>query len=145
MTWDLPLPQVISKFFLDSNVIDIFNQACQFDLQLEKHWITYDGFFSPCNYLVWDCCYGLLERLLLPSSNKPLVDRVRDWGVCQTFGSLHNTYAYNHGSEERTLTIMEKRLQWRWTDINRRRYIRLRSTHHQARSNWLRCSSPWSL
>ena len=45
MTRDIPRPQVISKYFTDSNVIDVFNQARQFDLRLEKFWVTDDGFF----------------------------------------------------------------------------------------------------
>ena len=37
MTRDVPRPHVISKYFADSNVIDVFNQAHQFYLRLEKH------------------------------------------------------------------------------------------------------------
>ena len=45
MTRDVAHPQVISKYFANSNVIDVFNQARQFDLRLEKHWVTEDGYF----------------------------------------------------------------------------------------------------
>ena len=38
-------PDVISTFFGDSNTIDKHNQARQFDLALEKTWLTQDPYF----------------------------------------------------------------------------------------------------
>ncbi len=35
----------ISKFFLDSNIINKLNQSPQFDLALEKTWLTQDPSF----------------------------------------------------------------------------------------------------
>merc|ERR1739836_106886 len=41
----VPRPEIISKYFKQSNVIDVHNQSQQFDLKLEKHWLTHFGFF----------------------------------------------------------------------------------------------------
>ena len=36
---------VMSKFFQTSNCIDAHNQSWQYDLVLEKHWVTFDLYF----------------------------------------------------------------------------------------------------
>ena len=41
----VPRPSVCADYFLQCNVIDNINQSRQFDLRLEKHWITNNGFF----------------------------------------------------------------------------------------------------
>ena len=41
-------PDAISKFFNDSNVVDKHNQSRQFDLALEKKWVTH----NPCFHLI---------------------------------------------------------------------------------------------
>ena len=38
-------PQVIDEFFNDSNSIDSNNQLRQFELALEKKWVTQDPYF----------------------------------------------------------------------------------------------------
>jgi len=38
-------PKVLSTYFKHSNVVDLHNQARQFDLALEKKWITQNGYF----------------------------------------------------------------------------------------------------
>jgi len=38
-------PDVMSKFFQKSNCIDAHNQSWQYDLVLEKHWVTFDLYF----------------------------------------------------------------------------------------------------
>jgi hypothetical protein len=40
----VPRPDVISKYFNDSNVIATHNQSRQFELALEKRWVTHDCF-----------------------------------------------------------------------------------------------------
>jgi hypothetical protein len=42
---DIPRPEVCSKYFNFSNSIDVHNQSRQFDLKLEKHWLTNNGYF----------------------------------------------------------------------------------------------------
>jgi hypothetical protein len=41
----VPRPDVISKYFNDSNVVDSHNQSRQFGLALEKQWVTQDCYF----------------------------------------------------------------------------------------------------
>ena len=38
-------PRVISNFFKHSNVVDVHNQARQFELALEKKWVTHEAYF----------------------------------------------------------------------------------------------------
>ena len=41
----VPRPEVCSKYYIHSNKIDVHNQCRQFELRLEKHWVTHCGFF----------------------------------------------------------------------------------------------------
>jgi len=45
-------PKVISDFFADSNKIDSHNQARQFELGLEKSWVTQDPYFRLATTLL---------------------------------------------------------------------------------------------
>jgi hypothetical protein len=45
-------PKVISDFFADSNKIDSHNQARQFELGLEKSWVTHDPYFRLATTLL---------------------------------------------------------------------------------------------
>jgi len=38
-------PEIVSEFFMDSNIIDSFNHMRQFELAMEKKWYTHDGYF----------------------------------------------------------------------------------------------------
>jgi hypothetical protein len=53
-------PDIIAKYFKDCNVIDVHNQNRQFNLKLEKHWLTKCGFFRIATTLfgmtVTDAC-----------------------------------------------------------------------------------------
>jgi hypothetical protein len=44
-TRDVPRPDVVAKYYEGCNVIDVHNQSRQYNLRLEKHWVTEDGFF----------------------------------------------------------------------------------------------------
>ena len=48
-------PDAVSKFFRDSNIVDKHNQSRQFDLALEKKWVTNNPYF---------CLIPLLLELL---------------------------------------------------------------------------------
>ena len=52
-------PEIVSKYFTKSNSIDVHNQSRQFDLKLEKCWLTHCGFFriitSAFGICVTDC------------------------------------------------------------------------------------------
>lgn len=41
----VPRPDIISRYFAASNVVDKHNQARQFELALEKHWVTTNCWF----------------------------------------------------------------------------------------------------
>jgi hypothetical protein len=45
-------PDIVSKFFLDSNTIDKHNQSRQYDLALEKTWLTQDPYFHLATTLL---------------------------------------------------------------------------------------------
>jgi hypothetical protein len=48
----VPRPDVISKYFNDSNVIDSHNQARQGELKLEKRWVVHDGWTRIATTLI---------------------------------------------------------------------------------------------
>ena len=60
MTGDIPRPQVISKYFSESDIIHIFNQGRQFDLCLKKHGVTDDGYFRLVMTFISNSCDRLL-------------------------------------------------------------------------------------
>ena len=45
-------PDIISNFFEDSNSIDKHNQSRQFDIALEKTWLTQDPYFRLATTLI---------------------------------------------------------------------------------------------
>jgi hypothetical protein len=45
-------PDVISRFFKDSNIIDMHNQVRQDELGLEKSWVSTDGYFRNATTLI---------------------------------------------------------------------------------------------
>ena len=49
---DVDRPDVISRFFQESNCVDKHNQARQFELALEKKWLTDDAYFRLFTTLV---------------------------------------------------------------------------------------------
>ena len=109
MTRDIPRPEVILKYFLNSNVIDVFNQARQFDLHLEKHWVTEDGFFCLITTLfgivVTDC--WKVYSYHLPTNHRHKGLEIEEFARLLTRDLLQNTYPNDRASEERALTIME--------------------------------------
>ena len=64
---NIPRPELASKYFTDSNVIDVINQSRQHDLKLEKHWVTQDGYFRLATTLfglcITDCWNGYKYHL----------------------------------------------------------------------------------
>ena len=49
---DVDRPDVVSRFFQESNCVDKQNQARQFELALEKKWITDDAYLRLFRTLV---------------------------------------------------------------------------------------------
>ena len=108
-TREVPRPDVISKYFGQSNVVDVFNQSRQFDLKLEKHWVTEDGFFRLVTTLfgivVTDCwkayCWHLPQQHR--HADLELIEFVR----LLAKDLLNNSFSSDHGSVARALTIMD--------------------------------------
>ena len=48
----VPRPAVISDYFSSSNMIDLHNQSRQFDLGLERKWVTQDGWFRIATSII---------------------------------------------------------------------------------------------
>ena len=99
------VPQVISKYFTDSNVIDVFNQACQFDLRLEKHWVTDDGFFrlimTLFGIVVTDCWKGYSFHL--PTNHRHKGLEIEEFTRLLARDLLENTFPNDRVSEELAL------------------------------------------
>jgi hypothetical protein len=51
----VPRPEIASKYFMESNTIDLFNQSRQAHLKLEKQWVTEDGYFRLVTTLFGTC------------------------------------------------------------------------------------------
>jgi len=64
---DVPRPEICAKYFEHSNCIDVHNQSRQFDLRLEKFWITECGYFRNLTTVfgicVVDCWKGYMHHL----------------------------------------------------------------------------------
>jgi len=82
LTRKISRPHVCDIYFKNSNVIDVLNQSRQFDLALEKHWITQCGFFRVVTTLfgvtVVDAWRGYMWHLGTNHRHKkiPLMDFV---------------------------------------------------------------------
>jgi len=63
----VPRPDIIAKYFQHSNVVDVGNQSRQFDLKLEKMWVTECGFFRNITTIIaitiTDCWKGYKHHL----------------------------------------------------------------------------------
>jgi hypothetical protein len=89
----VPRPSVISKYFNDSNVIDSHNHARQYELALEKRWVTHDCFFRVASTLigmtVTDAWRAYKHAMPLKRSDitiKEFADRL-------AYDCIHNTYS----------------------------------------------------
>jgi Transposase IS4 len=54
-TREVPRPDVVAKYYEGCNIIDVHNQSRQYNLRLEKHWVTEDGFFRLMTTIVGIC------------------------------------------------------------------------------------------
>jgi hypothetical protein len=70
---NVPRPDVISKYFNDSNVIDSHNQARQSSLKLEKRWIVQNGYTRLATTLigmtVTDCWRAYKHAMFCTNNN----------------------------------------------------------------------------
>jgi hypothetical protein len=77
---NVPRPDVISKYFNRSNVIDTHNQARQYELALEKRWIVESGYFRIATTIlgmtVIDCWRAYKHAMDKEITVKEFADRM---------------------------------------------------------------------
>ena len=93
-------PQVVSTYFEFSNQTDLHNQSRQFDLALEKRWVTQDGFF----------------RLFITMLGMTVVDC---WKVMKSKQKL-----------KKGILCWSLRIVWLWSSAGRRKNWRVRSAQY---------------
>ena len=92
-------PAVISEYFKDSNVIDSHNQARQYELALEKRWITKDCYFRVNTTLlgmtVTDCWRAYKQGMPAKKNKKTEGDTItiKDFADRMAYDCIHNTYS----------------------------------------------------
>lgn len=91
---DVPRPDVVAKYFKNSNVIDVHNQSRQFDLRLEKHWVTENGYFrlvtTMFGIVVTDCWRAY--RFHLHSNHRHKGMEVQEFAKILAKDMLDNKY-----------------------------------------------------
>ena len=86
-------PQVISNYFKRSNAIDSHNHVCQFELKLEKYWVTANCWFRIFTTIlgmpVTDCWKGLNYGTRTSNSTKSSICEFADM---LAYELLYNSY-----------------------------------------------------
>ena len=97
-------PQIVSKYFLKSNSIDLHNQSRQCDLRLEKCWISHCGFFRILTTIfgicVTDCWHAYKYHCAHSSTYHHHGIRIVD------FAGILAKDCLNNPSEENPLAIL---------------------------------------
>lgn len=85
-------PEIIAKYFEHCNVIDAHNQSRQFDLKLEKHWVTNCGFFRIVTSIFGMCVTDAWKALKL--HERPSQDdlTIRDFTSMLAKDCLNNDF-----------------------------------------------------
>jgi hypothetical protein len=103
---DIPRPEICSKYFTKSNIVDVNNQSRQYDLALEKHWVTKTGWFRLVTSLfgigVVDCWNGYTFHIGDNHRHKHI--KLLEWVDIAAFDCLHNTFS-DVPESERAITI----------------------------------------
>ena len=84
-------PEVVSKFFEDSNVIDSHNHVRQFELAFEKKWLTKDPFFRLTTILIGTCvmdAWRLASAHKLINNRKQIMDDDKKMTIKKSLESL---------------------------------------------------------
>ena len=88
-------PHVAYLYFSSSNAINVLNQSRQFELCLEKHWVTQDGFFRIVTTLfgvtVVDCWVAYRWHLHHNHRHKNI--SLIDYVNMATYDLIHNPYS----------------------------------------------------
>jgi hypothetical protein len=94
----VPRPDVISKYFNASNVIDSHNQSRQFELALEKRWITHDCWFRLDTTLiamtVTDCWRAFKHAMPLKKDKEITI---KDFSDRMAYDCIYNCYSDSIG------------------------------------------------
>lgn len=94
MTRDVNRPHCISDFFAAANIIDSHNQGRQFELALEKHWITQDCWFrldtTFIGMVVVDCWKALRYHLCSHAQGSLIV---KEFAEQLAIELIHNPFA----------------------------------------------------
>jgi hypothetical protein len=96
----VPRPDIISKYFNDSNVIDSHNQSRQFELALEKRWVTQDCFFrvdtTVIGMVVTDSWRAYKHALPTPAKKKELT--IKEFAGRLAYDCINNCHSDTIGS-----------------------------------------------
>lgn len=107
LTQRVPRPEIVSKYYSRSNIIDKGNQARQSTLKLEKHWITTDGFFRLITTLfgicVTDCWRAYTHHISCNHRHKAC--NVLLYAAMLAKDCLYNDFS-NVASNDQDLVIM---------------------------------------
>jgi hypothetical protein len=90
----VPRPDIISKYFKDSNVIDSHNQARQGELKLEKRWVTQDCWFRINTTLIAMTvtdCWRAFKHALTEKKHKEL--SIKGFADRMTYDCIYNSYS----------------------------------------------------
>jgi hypothetical protein len=90
----VPRPDVISKYFADSNVIDSHNQAQQSVLELEKHWITQSGWFRLSTTLIGMTitdCWRASKHAMPNKKDKEIP--IKEFNDRMSYDCIHNCHS----------------------------------------------------
>ena len=106
-------PEIVAKYFTKSNSIDVHNQSRQFDLRLEKCWLTHCGFFRIITTIFGICvtdCWNAYRYHI--DHRNPHKDR----GICKFAAivakdCLNNSFSKDPPSNVASLSIGVSRKQ----------------------------------
>jgi hypothetical protein len=90
----VPRPDVISKYFNDSNVIDSHNQARQGVLQLEKCWVTQHAWFRLVTTLIGMTvtdCWRAYKHAMPNKKDKEMP--IKDFADCIAYDCINNCHS----------------------------------------------------
>jgi hypothetical protein len=110
LTRNIPRPEIISKYYTSSNVIDKGNQSRQSHLRLEKHWVTEDGFFRLITTLfgicITDCWLGYKHHLHPNHHHKKTEIEIVSFASILAKDCLYNSYSSDY-CEDQDLVLMD--------------------------------------
>jgi hypothetical protein len=90
----VPRPDIIGKYFGDSNVIDSHNQARQGELQLEKRWVVQEGWFRIDTTLIAMTvtdCWRAFKHAMPQKKNKELP--IKEFADRLAYDCIHNPHS----------------------------------------------------